>query len=396
MSSVTLRLILIISCAHALVHIFELSLPSVEQLIGDEFSGSRQMMGWMGTVWRVPFGVGALLAGWLVDRYGSKPLLLVYLLGCGASAVLVTQAASLNMVFVAMFLMGCCASIYHPAGLAYISRITTPENRAAALGWHGVLGSAGIASAPLMASAVFAWGHVGWRQYYLLLTIPALLLAVLIAVTIKDRPQGGQAAEVDRGSTMMDWRRYLTLVSAGALFGFIYAAFMHFLPRYLDQSGWKFAGVSPRSMRNLLAAFVLLFAIAGQAFAGRVARPQRLVNMLTIVMLANAPVLIWVALAEGPSRFWAMCTLAFVHFMSQPVYNSLIASYVPEARRSVGYGFSNMACFGFGALGPAFAGSMPNDEWTYGGLAALALLAGGLTLRLRETNQLGDQTPTGD
>ena len=51
MSSATLRLILIISCAHALVHIFELSLPSVEQLIGDEFSGSRQMMGWMGTVW---------------------------------------------------------------------------------------------------------------------------------------------------------------------------------------------------------------------------------------------------------------------------------------------------------------------------------------------------------
>ena len=50
----------------------------------------------------------------------------------------------------------------------------------------------------------------------------------------------------------------------------------------------------------------------------------------------------------------------------------------------------------FAAHLTAFAGSMPNDEWTYGGLAALALLAGGLTLRLRETNQLGDQTPTGD
>ncbi|MEO1995040.1 MAG: MFS transporter, partial [Planctomycetaceae bacterium] len=134
MSSATLRLILIISCAHALVHIFELALPSVEQLIGDEYSGSRRLMGWMGTAWRVPFGVGALLAGWMVDRYGAKPLLLVYLLGCATCALLVVLSSSLNTVFGAMFLMGCCASIYHPAGLAYISRITTPENRAAALG----------------------------------------------------------------------------------------------------------------------------------------------------------------------------------------------------------------------------------------------------------------------
>ena len=386
MSAVTLRLVLIIACAHALVHIFELSLPSVEQLIGAEFSGSRQLMGWMGTAWRVPFGVGALLAGWLVDRYGSKPLLMLYLLGCASCAVLVVCAGSLEMIFVAMFLMGCCASIYHPAGLAYISRITTPENRAAALGWHGVLGSAGIASAPLMASAVFAWSHVGWREYYLLLTLPALLLAVVIAVTIRERPELEQEATSAANADVVDWRRYLTLVSSGALFGFIYAAFMHFLPRYLDQVGWDFRGVSPESMRNLLAAFVLMFAIAGQAFAGRVARPQRLVKMLTLVMLANAPILLWVSLAAGSSRFWAMCALAFVHFMSQPVYNSLIASYIPSSRRSVGYGFSNMACFGFGALGPAFAGYMPNDTATYGALAGLALLAGGLTLMLRQTH----------
>ncbi|MEO1994156.1 MAG: MFS transporter, partial [Planctomycetaceae bacterium] len=259
----------------------------------------------------------------------------------------------------------------------------------AALGWHGVLGSAGIASAPLMASAIFTGSSVGWRQYYLLLTLPAVLLSVVIAFTIRERPDLSQESQFVVRSDTVDWRRYLTLVSAGALFGFIYAAFMHFLPRYLDQVGWTLSGVSPQSMRNLLAAFVLLFAIVGQAFAGRVARPQRLVNMLTLIMLGNAPILIWVALAEGPSRFWAMCTLAFVHFMSQPVYNSLIASYIPASRRSVGYGFSNMACFGFGALGPAFAGYMPNDVWTYGGLAALALLAGCLTLMLRQPDDHG-------
>ena len=81
--------------------------------------------------------------------------------------------------------------------------------------------------------------------------------------------------------------------------------------------------------------------------------------------------------------------MAFVHFMNQPVYNSLIAKFVPRGRRSTGYGFSNMMCFGVGALGPTFAGLVHHvagperaDLWTYGILAALALLASLLALRL--------------
>ena len=83
----------------------------------------------------------------------------------------------------------------------------------------------------------------------------------------------------------------------------------------------------------------------------------------------------------------AACTLAFVHFMQQPVYNSLIARFVSSRRRSLGYGFSNMMCFGIGALGPAFAGQVSAQNWataTYCSLAVLSLLAAGLTWQLRE------------
>jgi predicted MFS family arabinose efflux permease len=93
------------------------------------------------------------------------------------------------------------------------------------------------------------------------------------------------------------------------------------------------------------------------------------------------------AIAEGQARVWATCTLAFVHFMNQPVYNSLIAQYVPHARRSVGYGFSNMICFGIGALGPAYAGFMRTDQWTYGGLAVVAAVAGMLAFTLQRPSQ---------
>ncbi|MCA9068794.1 MAG: hypothetical protein KDA84_07720, partial [Planctomycetaceae bacterium] len=88
MSSTTFRLVLLVSFAHALVHAFEVSLSSVEQLIAVDFEVTKEATGFLGTVWRIPFGGGALLAGWLADRYGSKRLLLTFLGGCIGTALI--------------------------------------------------------------------------------------------------------------------------------------------------------------------------------------------------------------------------------------------------------------------------------------------------------------------
>lgn len=402
MSPATFRLILLVSCAHALVHVFELALPSVEQMIGEDFNASREQMGVLGTVWRIPFGVGAVFTGWLVDRFGSKRLLLVYLAGCVLTAAMAGFAESYRVVFLAMLLMGCFASIYHPAGLALISHETTPETRGAALGWHGIFGSIGIAAAPFAAGMVFSSGEVTWRQYYFLLCIPATVLFLLLARRLKERHFAHNTADSDpevlptanepataslaeRTRETQDtssWKRYAVLVTAGTLSGFIYAGFMHFLPRYLDGSGLSVEGVSPEGLRNRLAALVLLCGVAGQSLSGKLARPGRLEWLLAVILFANAPLLGWMAVAEGPWRVAATCLLALVHFMNQPVYNSLIAQYVPAHRRSLGYGFSNMAGFSIGGMGPAFAGYASSHLATYGGLACAAVLAGVVSLVL--------------
>jgi MFS family permease len=408
MPTATFRLVLLVSSAHALVHVFELALPSVEQMIGAEFGAGKAVTGRLGTAWRLPFGLGALAVGWLADRYGAKRLLIVYLLGCAATAFAAWRAESLSALFAAMFLMGCFASIYHPAGLALISRETTAETRGAALGWHGVVGSAGIAMAPLVAAMLFGAGTLSWRQYYLVLIAPAVALAALLAMFLREdrgagsgkRDQEARGRNQEAGDTGQEagrsppaagldsedvarWRLYFLLVAIGAQSGFIYAAFMHFLPRYLDQSGLTPTGMPPESFRNYLTALVLAFAIFGQAIAGRLARPGRLEGLQSLILLANAPCLLWVGFAGGASRLWASCALAFVHFMTQPVYNSLIAQYVPRARRSISYGFSNMVCFGIGALGPWYAGLLRDDRLIYGGLAVIAATAGAMALVLR-------------
>jgi nitrate/nitrite transporter NarK len=87
MKAATLRLVLLVSCAHALVHILELSFGNVEQLICEDFGIGKEVAGDLGACLRLPYGLFALAAGWLADRYGANRLLLVYLLGGSFAAL---------------------------------------------------------------------------------------------------------------------------------------------------------------------------------------------------------------------------------------------------------------------------------------------------------------------
>jgi len=384
MPSHTFRLVLLVSFAHAMVHMFEHALPAVEQMIGDEFGVSKSQTGALGTAWRLPFGLGALLAGYLTDRFGSKRMLIVYLLGCMATSIGVWWAPSWSILFLMMLSMGTFASIYHPAGLSLISRETTPETRGKALGWHGIFGSLGIALAPFLASIVFATGAVGWRDYYLVLIIPAVVITVLLlqlkVTSEPPRTHEERALAKEAPKEPIPWNQFLFLVAAGALSGFVYASFLHFLPRYLDQTGMRPEGWSAESFRNSLATVTLLCAAVGQGIAGRIADPQKLHRQLSTILLLNVPPLVWMAFADGPSRLLATCLLALIHFMNQPIYNSLIADLIPSSRRSTGYGFSNLMCFGIGAFGPGLTGLILDEQTMYLSLAGVATASGTMSL----------------
>jgi MFS family permease len=291
-------------------------------------------------------------------------------------------APSLESLFAGMFVMGCFASIYHPAGLALIAHETTPATRGAALGWHGIFGSLGIAAAPFMAALVFSTTSVTWRDYYLVLAAPGVVLAACLAWRM---PLGAGSARQSAAPEAADSSRWrlralCTLVAAGILSGIIYSAFTHFLPRYLDGAGLRPEGATAASFRTTLTALVLVCGAFGQALAGRLCRPDRLGWLLPLVLLAQVPCLAWMALAQGQARLWSTCAVAFVHFMQQPVYNSLIPRFVPARKLSLAFGFSNMMCFGLGAFGPTLAGMLwqqgsagEAERWTYGLLAVVAL-----------------------
>lgn len=403
------QVVLLVSLAHALVHMYELALPSVEQEIATEFSphdqrAGKELSGTLSNYWRLLWGLGALVAGFFVDRVGSRRMLAVYLLGCGGACLLTSRASSAGGLVTSMLMMGALASIYHPAGLALIANETSPENRPRALGMHGIFGSIGIGAAPLLAWLVVTAGGQ-WRDYFVSLAIPGIALGLVFAWSgwRHDRRGGVRRPKryVDPRDQHAHWAAYATLLMLALLQGFVYSAQMSFLPRYLSQPAgpvWALDaggdeanadsatdGGSPTDAERrgkLLAATALAMGCIGQYLGGKFARLDRLEQQLTMVTLANVPFLMWMAVADGWTRPVAASCFVMVHFMHQPIYNSLVPKYAPRKHLSLCYGLSFAVGLGMGGFGARFAGAFLNDTVVYGVLAGCALLASvvGLTL----------------
>jgi MFS family permease len=392
MSPQTLRLVLLVSCAHALVHVYELVFPSVELLVKADLDvADTSTIGLLASAWAFPFGAGALMAGWLADRYGSVPVLVAYLLGCGMLSGCVGLAPTVQAMLPAMFLMGSFASLYHPAGLAIISRATTPRNRGIALGYHGVLGSAGIAGAPFFAGLMLRW--LDWREIYLLLVVPGLLLGAAIAYLLREarvgpskpsaEPSIDAASRPDEVESQL--RLFFLLCVVSAVYGFIYRGFLTFLPRYLSGTNlWGItAGLPQETAINYLAASVLLVGIAGQFLAGHLCGRVNLEKLMLAILLGIVPFLFQMRNAEGPAKLFATGGFALIFFMWQPVSNCLIARYTSLRRRSLSYGLSFFLSFGLGSTGAYFAGWVTDQfglENLYPVLGCLAIAAAGIAV----------------
>src|ERR1700756_2991931 len=78
----------------------------------------------------VLFGLGALPAGWLGDRWSAERMMVVFFAGTGGSAILTGVAPGPFWLAAGLTLMGIFAAIYHPVGVAWLVRNTENRGRA--------------------------------------------------------------------------------------------------------------------------------------------------------------------------------------------------------------------------------------------------------------------------
>ncbi len=114
-----------------------------------QYDASEPQIGLLFASYSLSQLLAAPVLGYLSDRYGRRPILLLSLLGTVASFAMLALANSLAMLFAARILDGLSGGNI-PTARAYISDVTQPEERARAYGLIGAAFGLGFIFGPAL------------------------------------------------------------------------------------------------------------------------------------------------------------------------------------------------------------------------------------------------------
>jgi MFS family permease len=173
----------LISFAHGMSHFYQLLLAPLFPMIKDELGVSYAALGLLVALFYTLSGLLQPLAGFVVDRYGARGVLLGGIAFVIGGVSVQAFAESYPMLLLGAALGGIGNSVFHPADFAILnSRVSTPR-LGYAFSAHGVVGYAGYAVAPVFSVSIGA--AFGWQAA--LLTGAALGVGLLTLLALNSR-----------------------------------------------------------------------------------------------------------------------------------------------------------------------------------------------------------------
>jgi MFS transporter, DHA1 family, tetracycline resistance protein len=124
----------------------------------EHFGASALTVGLLSTSFSLAQFLFAPLWGWLSDRIGRRPVILIGLLGSALSYAMFALATSLTLLFVARTLAG-VAGANIPTAQAFIADVTTRETRARGMGMVGAAFGLGFIFGPAIGGFLSHWGY---------------------------------------------------------------------------------------------------------------------------------------------------------------------------------------------------------------------------------------------
>ena len=368
------------AAAHAFTHLFVLLYATAVLAIERAWNLPFADLAWLSLPGFVLFGLGALPAGWLGDRWSARGMMAVFFIGLGGASVLTGLAEGPTGLMVGLTLIGLFASIYHPVGIAWLVRIAA--NRGRALGINGIFGSLGTAAASLVAAALA--DAYGWRAAFIVPGLVVMLVGAAFVVAcrlgyvvdtqadVKPTPQASGA----------DVRRAFWVLSATMLMtGMIFQSTSVALPKLFEEEAAGLAGGS-MTVVGVMVSLVYLVSAFAQLVGGELADRWSERGTYVLVLFAQVPVIVLAAFAGDALLVVLAGLMVSLSLAGQPSENALLARYTPARWRSRAFGAKFVLTFGVSTIGVALVplihdltGSMVPLLWVLALAAALAGVA---------------------
>jgi MFS transporter, FSR family, fosmidomycin resistance protein len=182
------RVVGVVCAAHFVSHYYIILLAPLLPFVRAEYGVSYTEIGLAFAAFNIVSAALQTPAGFLVDRFGARALLVAGLV-IGALAFITVGLVDSFWVLVAMFaLAGIGNTVYHPADYSLLSQHVPPDRIGQAFSVHTFAGMLGSAVAP--ASLLIMQSQWGWRGAFigagaLGIAVAALLLAIRDSFTAR-------------------------------------------------------------------------------------------------------------------------------------------------------------------------------------------------------------------
>jgi MFS family permease len=338
---------LLLNLGHALDHMFLLVFATAVTSIALEFGVSRweDLMPYSVAAFFF-FGIGSLPSGRLGDLWGRRPMMIVFFAGIGATAILTGLANSPLQVALALALLGCFASIYHPVGIPML--VQGSQRPGWAIGVNGLAGNLGVALAAVVTGVLVK--YFGWRTAFIVpgaISIGCGIAFALVTAKEEAPPAKREAAPTAPASTSM--AQLLFIMTAAATSGSLLFNFS--TNANYEMLAERFAAISrdPALLGTLLAAVYGVAALA-QLVVGRLIDRHALKPLYAGIVAVQAALIALASFVDG----WAFYAVQFLFmaaiFGSIPFTDAMIVRYVDDRMRSRVSGMRLAVSFGASSL----------------------------------------------
>jgi MFS transporter, FSR family, fosmidomycin resistance protein len=301
----------LVGLAHAVSHFSQLVLAPLFPWLKTEFNVSYTELGLLLTIFFVVSSAVQTASGFVVDRFGPRPVLLGGLGLLGLAALGYASATSYAMLAACAVLAGLGNGVFHPADYTLLNRKVHASRLGHAYSAHGITGTLGWALAPaLMVPVALA---AGWRAA--MLTAAAVAFGVLVLLwwqrgqlvldQVPPAPVApGAAQPVAEGPF-----DFLRIPAVWMCFGFFffYAMALSVVQSFAPGAAQQLHAV-PLAWVAVCLSIYMVGSACGMVAGGFLARdPARCEQVVGVGMGLAACIALWMAL--GPVPGWAVPVL---------------------------------------------------------------------------------------
>jgi MFS family permease len=242
-----------------------LGVPS--EIIEVELGLGPAGMGIIMSAWYWAYAIGQLPAGWLADKIGSKPSLILFALAWSLVTGVVGLATGFVGLLILWTVMGGAQAGVFPCATRAIGATFPRTEQAFASGCLACCMAGGAALAQYVTGRLL--GALTWQQILAIYALPGLLWAVLYSVVVPKpdapRPPRSSTSAPVPWMRLLDNPHMLLLCGQQFLRAAATALFFTWFPRFLQEA--KGVGLAES---GLLAALPLIAGMLGSLFGGTV------------------------------------------------------------------------------------------------------------------------------